>query len=736
MTWTSLIADRYQPLSFAGRGTYGEVWRGVDTATGETVALKRTRLTHKDKREGRRREVAIMRALRLPGVVRLRDVVIEGRFEILVMDWVEGAPFPGEPGPMGWARLRPRAMALLETLRGIHSVGLRHNDLKPDNVLVEPVTGRVTVLDFNLAAEKPEDDGGGTMLTMAPEVLRGGASTPASDLYSVGVVIAWGLLGDWPPGDHLAAALSGEAAEPLRLVGVDPEGAAWVEALTQPDPARRSVPEPTDGDLDAALRALQARAPSLEALFVGHQALHHLPEDAARALSERAGSDPAAQRAELTAWVRRGDAWLRAEGVEVQRAALQRLDEPPALREALVRGQAAEVIQVAEARAQALAEVGRLADACQLLMLALEWRGPEQDLTSAAEALVVYSLAQEQPGPIREARLALQRIRGGSPLTQLLEAYQSALEGDLSYAEGLAQSLSPFEPDSVEIWRVATLVLVAKRRGQGRARLTELGPALAERGPVAQSKLKRWWGHEHYLAGEFEEASALIAEAVDAPGLRLDERLAATLQLASFTLETGRVEVSERLAREARALAAAARLPLYEARAVWIAEVAAARADRLEGPDPALLAAFDHLSVGDLPAWLRLTYAATAARGGRLDEALTLARDCVGNLTVQNLPEPQVLATALIGLCGGESFDAEAFCDRLDRLPLRSVRIRLQALVAVVCRAEPALRLRALDELAALVAALPDPDRRLELFSASEALEIARRGGWMKNPND
>ncbi|MEY3212716.1 MAG: hypothetical protein RIT28_3197, partial [Pseudomonadota bacterium] len=370
------------------------------------------------------------------------------------------------------------------------------------------------------------------------------------------------------------------------------------------------------------------------------------------------------------------------------------------------------------------------------LQLALVWRHPDPGGESTAEALAVYSLAQEQPAPIREARLELERLNGEHPLAQLLEAYESALNGELDYAEGLALSLAPFGSEAVEIWRAATLVLVAKRRSQGRARLMELGPALAARGLVACSKLQRWWGPEHYLSGEYEAATALVVGAADAPGLRLDERVAAQLQLASTTLETGRVEEAERLALEAQALAASARLPLYEARAVWIALAAAGRAGRRIDPDPALLAAFDHLSVTDLPAWLRLTFAASSARHGRHDEALALARRCVGNLTVQNLPEPQVLATAVLGLCGGEPFDAQAFYDRLDRPPLRSVRIRIQALAAVACRAEERLRRGVIFELEFLVAELPDPDRPLELFSASEALEIARRGYWVKRLGD
>ena len=52
------------------------------------------------------------------------------------------------------------------------------------------------------------------------------------------------------------------------------------------------------------------------------------------------------------------------------------------------------------------------------------------------------------------------------------------------------------------------------------------------------------------------------------------------------------------------------------------------------------------------------------------------------------------------------------------------------------CRAEARLRRSVIFELEYLVADLPDPTRRLELFSATEALEIARRGFWVKKLGD
>ncbi|MCK6521979.1 protein kinase [Myxococcota bacterium] len=729
MTWNSLIGGRYQPIRLAGAGAYAEVMFGLDTATGEPVALKRSRLPHGDPDGARRREVAALRALKVPGVVRLRDVHIEGRTEVLVMDWVEGAPFPGAPGPMPWERLRPLALALLDTVRGVHALGLRHNDLKPDNVLVDLSTGRVTVLDFNLAAERPDDPGGGTLLTMAPEVIRGEPSTAASDLYSVGIVVAYGLFGDWPPNEALAQALSGQPATALRLEGVDAEAAAWIEGLTQPDPALRRAPALADAPLDAALGALQARVGALKELFTGPELVHHLPSDAARALLEVAGPDPAAQREALARWIRRGEAVLRPEGVELLPRALEEVAAPPALRDALLRGDAAEIVRLAEADAWDLARSGRLGEACGRLRLAVAWGPEEPGISPAVEALAVYSFAQEQPLPLRDARRAIDGLGGVSAVARLLEAYQSVLEGDLRYAEGLARSLAPFESDVLEIWRVATLVLIGKRQGEGEARLHELGPCLTTRGPVAQSKLQRWWSHEHYVAGRFEEATAALVGAADAEGLRPDERVAASIQLATATLETGRLDDAERIAEGARALAEAARLPLYEARALWTREAAAARAGRRAGPDLPLLAAFDHLNVVDIAAWLRLTYAGAALRGRRLDEGLQLARRAAAALTDKHPAEPQVLALAAIGLCGGEPFDAEALYERLQRPAVRSERIKLQALAAVVCRATGPLRGFALGELEALVTKLPDPDRCLELLSAAEALKVARRGG-------
>ncbi len=97
---------------------------------------------------------------------------------------------------------------LLEALAYIHRRGIVHRDLKPDNALVT-VEGEVKVLDFGLAAlyehQQHSDEIAGTLAYMAPEVLRGGLVSAASDFYAVGVIAYEIFLGRHPYGKKNAS---------------------------------------------------------------------------------------------------------------------------------------------------------------------------------------------------------------------------------------------------------------------------------------------------------------------------------------------------------------------------------------------------------------------------------------------------------------------------------------------------------------------------------------------------
>jgi eukaryotic-like serine/threonine-protein kinase len=102
----------------------------------------------------------------------------------------------------------------LEALDHIHTKGFVHRDLKPENLVISPISGGVDtkLIDFDLSGPSGEvfrdSVAVGTLPYISPEGVRGQPLTPASDLYSVGVLLFWGLTGELP--------FSGSAQEVMR----------------------------------------------------------------------------------------------------------------------------------------------------------------------------------------------------------------------------------------------------------------------------------------------------------------------------------------------------------------------------------------------------------------------------------------------------------------------------------------------------------------------------------------
>ncbi len=90
---------------------------------------------------------------------------------------------------------------LLEALAHMHSRGLVHRDVKPDNLVVDN-TGVARLVDFDLSGPTSERFGQkirlGTIAYIAPEQIRGQSPTPASDVYSAGILLYWALTGELP----------------------------------------------------------------------------------------------------------------------------------------------------------------------------------------------------------------------------------------------------------------------------------------------------------------------------------------------------------------------------------------------------------------------------------------------------------------------------------------------------------------------------------------------------------
>jgi serine/threonine protein kinase len=181
-------------------------------------------------------------------------------------------------------RLRPALAQLVDGVHALHASGRLHRDIKPRNVLVTPEQ-RVVLLDFGVATELARSAGRnlldrevvGTARYMAPEQALEADPSPASDWYSVGVMLYEALVGEPPfsgPGHEtvLAKAL-GDARPPReRVRGVPADLDALCCDLLRRDPRERPGGEEIRRRVHQGMRAATVspapraggdRAPSL-----------------------------------------------------------------------------------------------------------------------------------------------------------------------------------------------------------------------------------------------------------------------------------------------------------------------------------------------------------------------------------------------------------------------------------------------------------------------------------------
>jgi serine/threonine-protein kinase len=298
-------AGRYRLDERIATGGMGEVWRGTDTVLDRPVALKMLKHEYADNPLFRTRfesEARHAAGLHHHGVAQVYDFGIQGERPYLVMELVDGQPLNAllAPGrPMDPDVVRDLVAQAASALGAAHAMGIVHRDVKPANLMVTP-DQRVKVTDFGIARAAdsvPLTETGqvlGTPQYLSPEQAEGRPTSPASDVYALGVIGFECLAGRRPfQAESAIATALAHLREPVpdlptgipadlaavvrRAMAKDPteryaDGAALAEALRAPDRSAATVvapvvvPEPVPAT-QVLTGVVPASAPAAEPSF-------------------------------------------------------------------------------------------------------------------------------------------------------------------------------------------------------------------------------------------------------------------------------------------------------------------------------------------------------------------------------------------------------------------------------------------------------------------------------------
>jgi tRNA A-37 threonylcarbamoyl transferase component Bud32 len=274
-----LVAGRYRLDERIAVGGMGEVWRGEDTVLGRVVAVKCLKPEYVDDAEFRERFRAEARhaaGLSHSGIASVYDYgeqVEPEKAAWLVMELVDGEALSA-------VLLRNGRLSADQTLdivgqaalglEAAHLAGVVHRDVKPGNLLVRP-DGVVKVTDFGIAwagDAVPLTRTGtivGTAYYLSPEQASGDPVTPASDVYSLGVVAYECLAGQRPfPGSNPLAVATAHINQPPPPLPDDVPAPVrdLVLGALEKDPARRPASAGDFGRAALSLRGGVAAGPA------------------------------------------------------------------------------------------------------------------------------------------------------------------------------------------------------------------------------------------------------------------------------------------------------------------------------------------------------------------------------------------------------------------------------------------------------------------------------------------
>ena len=210
MSESQLLNNRYQIEETLGKGGMAVVYRAQDLTLERTVAIKVLRQNYSGDpifREHFREEAKAAANLSHPNIVTVHDFGFDAERLFIIMEYVPGTDLKQLLGDDGQVDIERTLILMGQACAGVgyaHRAGLVHCDIKPQNLLITP-DERLKVVDFGIARALASINPGektdivwGSPHYFSPEQAAGIAPSPASDVYSLGVIMYEMVTGQLP----------------------------------------------------------------------------------------------------------------------------------------------------------------------------------------------------------------------------------------------------------------------------------------------------------------------------------------------------------------------------------------------------------------------------------------------------------------------------------------------------------------------------------------------------------
>ncbi|MBV9223432.1 MAG: protein kinase [Acidobacteriaceae bacterium] len=259
---------RYITVALIGRGGMGEVWSAQDADLDRIVALKFLSSEAFAALDSRHivHEAKAASALNHPGIVTIHEVVQSESKMAIAMELVEGTSLREVMGkPLPITKVLAIGLQIAEALVAAHAGDIIHGDIKPENIFLRQ-DQYVKVLDFGLARKVTTETiafGGsfalGTLRYLSPEQARDEPLTPASDVFSFGLVLYELATGQhaFPANSSLDTAQAILTREPLPPSSVNPAIPSRLDLLLRAMLIKEPAGRPSAQMVARTLRELQ-----------------------------------------------------------------------------------------------------------------------------------------------------------------------------------------------------------------------------------------------------------------------------------------------------------------------------------------------------------------------------------------------------------------------------------------------------------------------------------------------